>query len=154
KANCVYFTGSGGGPAGTHLYGAAIDGSKNLYAFTTGGSHTVSLAPSGTLFIDRYTDDKTPTQARLEEIPANGEWPPKPAGNDGAGGNETAVKTERVRVLDTNPVREKDAFKFGRYERVQIKTKDGFEMEAAITYPTDFDPNKKYPVWLLTYAGP
>ena len=31
---------------------------------------------------------------------------------------------------------------------------DGFELEGAITYPPDFDPTKKYPVWLMTYAGP
>ena len=24
----------------------------------------------------------------------------------------------------------------------------------AVTYPPDFDPKKKYPVWVLTYAGP
>ena len=59
-----------------------------------------------------------------------------------------------VRKLDTNPVRERDQFKFGKYERVKIPMKDGFVLEGAITYPPDFDPTKKYPVWLMTYAGP
>ena len=59
-----------------------------------------------------------------------------------------------MRKLDTNPVHERDQFKFGRYERVKIPMKDGFVLEGAITYPPDFDPTKKYPVWLFTYAGP
>jgi dipeptidyl aminopeptidase/acylaminoacyl peptidase len=32
--------------------------------------------------------------------------------------------------------------------------KDGFVLEGVVTYPPDFDPAKKYPVWVQTYAGP
>lgn len=154
KADRVYFAASAGGPAGTHLYGASIVGGKAIYALTSGGNHQVSLAPSGNLFIDRYTDDKTPTQTRLEEIPELGDPPAKPANGNGGIVDPVLVQPQRVRVLDTNPLREREQFKFGRYERAQIKTKDGFELEAAITYPPDFDPKKKYPVWVLTYGGP
>lgn len=156
KARVVYFTGSIGGPSGSHLYASKIDAGQVRYRLTNGGHHQVTLAPDGPLFIDRYTDDKTPTQIRLEELPAVGQWPSK--GSDAAGQSldviEIPVPTKRVRVLDTNPVRARDQFKFGKYERVQIPTKDGFELEGAITYPPNFDPKKKYPVWVLTYAGP
>src|SRR5207237_1759155 len=43
---------------------------------------------------------------------------------------------------------------WGKYERVQVPTADGFVLEGAVTYPPDFDPQKKYPIWVLTYAGP
>ena len=59
-----------------------------------------------------------------------------------------------VRKLDTNPARERDELKFGKFERAKIAMKDVFELEAAITYPPDFDPKKKYPIWIFTYAGP
>ena len=31
---------------------------------------------------------------------------------------------------------------------------DGFEIEGAVLLPRHFDPQKKYPVWFMTYAGP
>jgi dipeptidyl aminopeptidase/acylaminoacyl peptidase len=155
KAQVVYFTGSFGGPSGTHLYGANINGNKPRYRLTQGGHHQVTLAPEGPLLIDRFTDDKTPMQTRLEALPVPTQWPTQMEDNKvGRPEDEIAVLTERVRILDTNPVRAKDQFKFGKYERVQIPTKDGFELEAAITYPPNFDPKKKYPIWVLTYAGP
>ncbi len=96
-----------------------------------GTTHRVSLAPKGGLFVDRFSDVMTPQRSNLVEV--------------GKG---------VVRKLDTNPVRERDEFKFGKYERVKITLKDGFVLEGAITYPPNFDKSKKYPVWLFTYAGP
>ncbi len=126
----VYFTATFTSHTGTDLCRVKLGGETELLT-EKGKSHRVSLAPSGPLFIDRYTDPMTPTKARVVE----------------AGKGD-------VRKLDTNPVREKDGFKFGKFERVRVPMKDGFELEGAITYPPDFDPMKKYPVWMFTYAGP
>src|SRR5262245_51855268 len=79
-------------------------------------THRLSLAPAVPLFIDRYSDSMTPTMVAVHEI-GKGE----------------------VRKLDINPVRERNQFKFGKYERVKLPMKDGFELEAALTYPPDFD---------------
>jgi len=127
----VYFTATYTSHTGTDLCRVKL-GEKTELLTVKGKSHRVSLAPSGPLFIDRYTDVMTPTQAAVVE----------------------AGKAEQVRKLDTNPVREKNEFKFGKFERVKIPMKDGFELEGAVTYPPEFDPKKKYPVWLFTYAGP
>ncbi len=35
-----------------------------------------------------------------------------------------------------------------------MKTRDGFEMEAMMIKPPDFDATKKYPVLEFTYSGP
>ena len=45
-------------------------------------------------------------------------------------------------------------WKLSKPEFMQIKTRDGFPMEAKMLKPTDFDPNKKYPVWIEVYGGP
>jgi dipeptidyl aminopeptidase/acylaminoacyl peptidase len=127
----VYFTAAFTSPTGVDLCRASLADAKTELLTEKGKSHRVSLSPAGPLFIDRFTDPQTPTQVAVVEI--------------GKGS---------VRKLDTNPVRERDQFKFGRYERVKIPLKDGFELEAAITYPPDFDKKKKYPVWVFTYAGP
>jgi dipeptidyl aminopeptidase/acylaminoacyl peptidase len=57
-------------------------------------------------------------------------------------------------MIDTNPVYSIDDYRLGQFERTRIKTPDGFELEASILKPANFDPMKKYPVWFMTYGGP
>jgi dipeptidyl aminopeptidase/acylaminoacyl peptidase len=133
KEGWVYFTGTKDGHTRSNLYRAPLDGSGKVERLTVGdGTHGVSLAPAGSLYLDRYSDEKTPPQLRLLEF-----------------GSEKPVRT-----LDKNPVYEKEQFKFGKYERVHVPMADGFVLEGAVTYPTDFDPQKKYPIWVMTYGGP
>ena len=42
----------------------------------------------------------------------------------------------------------------GKTEFMKVKTRDGFEMEAMMILPPNFDKNKKYPVFAFTYSGP
>ena len=127
----LYYTGTADGPTRLHLYRAKLDGSAVERLTPAGGNHSVTMAPKGSLYIDRYTDNDTPTQVYLCEA--------------GKG---------RVRALDTNPVYERENYTFGKFESVQIPLKDGFVLEGTLVYPPDFDPAKKYPIWLQTYAGP
>ena len=130
-ADAVYVTGNKDGPTATHLYRAALDGSTLDRLTDAKGSHTVSLAPTGELFLDRYTDDATPTQVYLAEA--------------GKG---------RVRTLDTNPVYERERYRFGKFEKLSVPTPDGVTLHGTLVLPPDFDAAKKYPVWVFTYAGP
>jgi dipeptidyl aminopeptidase/acylaminoacyl peptidase len=127
----VYYTGTADGHTRLHLYRAKLDGSATERLTPAGGNHSVTMAPKGGLYIDRVTDNHTPTQVWLCEV--------------GKG---------RVRTLDTNPVYERENYTFGKFEAVQIPLKDGFVLEGTLVYPPDFDPAEKYPVWLQTYAGP
>ena len=126
----VYVTGGKDTPTGSHLYRAKLDGSDFARVTPAGGTHRVTLAPSGPLYLDRYADEETPTK--------------------------TAVRSgaEVVRTLDSNPMPERDRLKWGKYERVTVTTPDGFVLEGALTYPPAFDPAKTYPIWVRTYAGP
>ncbi len=127
----LYYTATKHSHTAPNLYRSKFDGS-NMERLTIGdGSHSVNVAPNGALFIDSASDAKTPTQARL--------W---------------KTHQEPGRVLDTNPVHAVEEYKFGAVERVQIKTRDNFYLEGALIKPADFDPAKKYPVWMMTYAGP
>jgi dipeptidyl aminopeptidase/acylaminoacyl peptidase len=161
KLNCVFFTATVGGSTRLGLCAVDLEGRKNLYDFyerdekkSYQGTHQVTLAPSGLLYIDRYTDDETPTQTRLMEVGKGDFWPPERIGGNMVERNLFGVSADRVRTLDANPVRQRDEYKWGKYERVQVPMADGFVLEGAVTYPPDFDPAKKYPVWVLTYAGP
>ena len=130
KEKTVYFTAAYHSALGLDLCRVTLGGETEVLT-EKGKTHRVTLAPTGGLFVDRFSDPMTPTRANLMEV-----------------GKGT------VRKLDTNPVYEKEQYKFGKYERTKITLKDGFELEAAITLPPNFDPKKKYPVWLFTYAGP
>jgi dipeptidyl-peptidase-4 len=132
KAGSVYFTGTKDGHTRSHLYRCKLDGGDVERLTPAAGTHTTTIAPAGLLFVDRYSDSTTPPQVALREI---------------------GVK-EPVRMLDNNPARDKDNFKFGKVERVTVPMKDGFDLEGTVTYPPDFDATKKYPIWLMTYAGP
>jgi dipeptidyl-peptidase-4 len=128
----VYFTGTKDGWLGSNLYRVKLDG-KDLERLTkNSGDHRVSLSPKEDLYIDSFGDHKTPTQTQLVRM-------------DGS----------VARTLDSNPSRSPEESKFGgRFEMVQIPTPDGFMLEGTVLKPPNFDPNKKYPVWFMTYGGP
>src|SRR5205823_12908268 len=59
-----------------------------------------------------------------------------------------------ARVIDENKIEALRQYKLGAPEFLQVKTRDGFPMEAMMIKPPDFDPSKKYPVLEFTYSGP
>jgi dipeptidyl-peptidase-4 len=61
---------------------------------------------------------------------------------------------DEVRVVDANEVKALDEWELAPRERVQIPARDGYLMEAEILTPHEIDPDKVYPVWLMTYGGP
>ncbi len=127
----VYFTAAKVRSTATHLCLVTLGRPDVQVISSPEPTHAISMAPVGTLYVDRFGGDLTPAVSVLRQL-----------------------YTKVLRVLDTNPVHAKEQYAFGRYERTTIKTPDGFEMEAAITYPPDFHELNRYPVWILTYAGP
>src|SRR5205807_1151300 len=93
--------------------------------------HRISANSAASLFIDSSSDVNTPTQVRL--LDATGKV---------------------LRVIDENRVDALKQYKLGSVEFLQVKTRDGFTMEAMMIKPPDFDANKKYPVMEYTYSGP
>jgi dipeptidyl aminopeptidase/acylaminoacyl peptidase len=133
KGGWVYVTGTRDSPTATNLYRVKLDGSGAAERLTNEpGDHTVSVNPTGTLFIDSSSDTATPTKVVLRST-------------DGG---------SVVRVLDTNPVYQREEYRFGAFERVQIPLKDGCVLEGTIIKPPDFSAGKRYPVWFQTYGGP
>jgi dipeptidyl aminopeptidase/acylaminoacyl peptidase len=127
----LYFNATKDATNGLNLYRVKLDGS-GLERLTRGdGSHTVTVSPTGALFVDSHSDAATPAQVCLCKA-------------DGTA----------VRMLDTNPVHVREEYRFGQHERVQVKTRDGYYLEGTLLKPPDFDPAKKYPVWTFVYAGP
>ncbi len=127
----VYFTSTEHSFTANQVYAIKLDGTGMTRITTAEGNHRPSFNANGKYFIDSWSDVNTPTQVRLYD----------------AGG-------KTVRVLDENKVDALAQFKMGKVEFLNVKTRDGFNMEAMMIKPPDFDPSKKYPVMSYTYSGP
>ncbi len=127
----IYFTGTEHSFIANHAYAIKMDGIGMSRVTLSEGNHRTSFNSTGSHFIDNWNDVNTPTQVRLM---------------DSSG--------KLVRVIDENKVETLAQYKLGKVEFVNVKTRDGFNMEAMMIKPPDFDPSKKYPVWSYTYSGP
>jgi len=107
------------------------DGSSLTRLSQTAGTHTAHFSPSFSYYTDDWSDVSTPPQLRLHK----------------ADGTE-------VRLIDEGKVPALAEYRLSKPEFVQVKTRDGFVMEAMMIKPPDFDPSRKYPVFQSLYAGP
>ncbi|MFL6467440.1 MAG: S9 family peptidase [Pyrinomonadaceae bacterium] len=127
----IYFSGTKDSHIAENVYRARLsDGT--VERLTKGdGWHSASFNSSFSFFVENWSDINTPTQTRLFNS------------NSGP-----------IRVINENKVDALKQYKLGQVEFMKVKTRDGFEMEAMMIKPPNFDPNKKYPVLQYAYAGP
>ena len=130
-AGWVYFSGTERSHTGGDVYRARLDGSGRTRLSSEPGTHTASFNPSFARYVDTWSDAHTPPRARLHRA-------------DGS----------LVRVIDENKLPALGDYRLARWEFLQVKTRDGFPMEAMILKPPGFDPARRYPVYQHTYGGP
>jgi dipeptidyl-peptidase-4 len=127
----IYFNASEHSFIANHEYSIKLDGTGLKRLTMTEGNHRAAFNSKTSHFIDFWNDANTPSQVRLY---------------DAAG--------KLVRIIDENKVDALKQYKLGKVEFLNVKTRDGFAMEAMMIKPPDFDPTKKYPVLSYTYSGP
>jgi dipeptidyl-peptidase-4 len=127
----VYFTATEHSHIAEQAYRIKLDGSGLQRITQNEGHHSVNFNPTFTHFFDTWSDINTPQQTRLFK-------------SDGT--LERMINENKVEVLKQ--------YKLGKPEFLKVKTRDGFEMEALMIKPADFDASKKYPVMSFTYSGP
>jgi dipeptidyl-peptidase-4 len=130
-AGVLYFAASERSPIGTDIYRINLDGTGLTRLSQTDGTHRAIFNSDFTLFADVWSNVTTPPQVRLYR-------------NNGS----------EVRPIDLNPVRALRDYRLSTPEFVQVKARDGFVMEGMLIKPVDFSPNRRYPVYQFTYAGP
>jgi dipeptidyl-peptidase-4 len=129
--NWIYFSGTERSHIGSDVYRVALTGGAPQRLSEAAGVHSANFNPSLSLYLDSWSDVTTPTQVRLHH----------------ADGRE-------VRVVDENKVAALGEFRLSKPEFLQVKTRDGFLMEAMMIKPPNFDPSRRYPVYQHTYGGP
>jgi dipeptidyl-peptidase-4 len=115
------------------FYRVGFDG-KNLTRLSFGEfSHDqINLSPNGKYFITTYSNLSTPTAMALVD-----------------------AKGKEIRELGNSKGADLDQYAIPKTELVRVKSGDGvFDLPVTITYPANFDPNKKYPVLISIYGGP
>lgn len=133
KAKQLYIRARKENSARFDLYRVGLDG-KGLTRLTFGDySHTqVSVSPNAKYFITTYSNVSTPTKMALVD-----------------------AKGKVVRELYDSKGADFNAYNIPKTEIRKVKSADGqFDLPIAITYPVNFDPNKRYPVLVSIYGGP
>ncbi|MGO1595722.1 MAG: DPP IV N-terminal domain-containing protein [Sphingobacterium sp.] len=132
KGEVLYFSARKENSATTDLYRVDFNG-KNLKRLTFGDySHAVKVSPDGKFFITTYSNLHTPEKVALLDNKGN-----------------------LIRDLADSKAADFDSYKVARREYFTIPSDDGkFDLPIIITYPTDFDESKEYPVIMSIYGGP
>ena len=132
KSKVLYFTARKEASTRTDLYRVDYNG-KNLKRLTFGEfTHYVQLSPNGKNFITTYSNVSSPPKKTLVD-------------NNG----------KIIKELEDSKADDFDQYIYGKTEMITIPSEDGlYQLPAVITYPTDFDQTKKYPVVFSIYGGP
>ncbi len=133
KNSLVYFTAKGKeNSARVDLYSVKMNGT-DMKRLTFGDyQHQVNLSPNGKNFITTYSNTQSPAKVALFD-----------------------TKGKLVRELGNAKGAELDNYALAKTELIRIKSADGlFDLPAMVTWPTNMDPNKKYPLLVSIYGGP
>lgn len=114
------------------LYRVSLKGMEEPERLTFGNyDHQISLAPDGKHFITTYSNLSSPPKSALMDTKGN-----------------------IIRELADSKGSDFDTYKLPKTELIYYQTRDGLELPMTVILPLNFDPNKKYPVWISVYGGP
>ena len=131
KHGYVYFMTNKDDVKETNLYRVSLN-DKSLTRITKeSGYNAANLSPALSGFVHSYSNAATPTRQELCRM-------------DGT----------PVAVLNEGKVPELAEYKLSPLQFVQVTADDGTKLNASIMKPVNFDPSKKYPVYVSVYGGP
>ena len=131
KAGEIFFTARKEATTRYDLYRVSLKGGDPKRLTFGDFDHNVSLSPDGSYFVTTYSNLQTPTRTAL--LDKNGKLIRQLANAEGSAYN---------------------AYQLPKTELVNYKTRDGLTLPMTVTLPLNFDPAKKYPVWISIYGGP
>jgi dipeptidyl-peptidase-4 len=114
------------------LHRVGLDGKNHVRLTDREFNHTVTIAPDNTHFVDVYQTHDLPAATRVVDM--NGKVVAELAKSDLSRFEEIGLK---------------------KIEVFTFKTLDGTaELHGMLHFPSNFDPQKKYPILLTVYGGP
>lgn len=127
-----YLARSGDNPLKVQLHRVGLDGKGDTRLTDPALNHTVNVAPDGKHFVDvAQTHDIAPTTRLL------------------------AADGKIVEELAKSDLTKFDQLGLKRVELLKYKAADGTtDLYGMLHFPSNFDPNKKYPLLVSVYGGP
>jgi dipeptidyl-peptidase 4 len=134
KSNYLYYVSAEVSPMERHLYRINLAGKDKKRLTAAAGNHTINMSRDFKYFLDYAAALNVPTTVNLNYA------------RDG----------KLIKVLEDNAaLKAKMAeYHFSPQEFFGFKTQDGTGLNGWTIKPTNFDPNKKYPVLMFVYGGP
>ena len=116
-----------------HVYSIKLDGSKKKKLSTQKGTNRANFSKTFKYYILTHSSANTPTYITLHN-----------------------QKGKLIRVLEDNERLKGTMAKYGfaKTEFLTVPTESGQELNAWMIKPVDFDPEKKYPLFIYVYGGP
>lgn len=134
KTNTVFYQSVENGSINRDVYRIGLDGKNKVRLSQNTGTNAATFSPNFQYYINTFSSAAQPTTYTLNEAKAG----------------------KQVQVIENN---ESLATKLKSYnlptkEFFVLKTAKGNELNAWMIKPKDFDPAKKYPVFMYQYSGP
>ncbi len=134
KTNTVFYQSVENGSINRDVYRIGLDGKNKVRLSQNTGTNAATFSPNFQYYINTFSSASQPTTYTLNE----------------------AKVGKQVQVIENN---ESLASKLKSYnlpdkEYFVLKTAKGNELNAWMIKPKDFDPTKKYPVFMYQYSGP
>ncbi|PTX22284.1 dipeptidyl-peptidase-4 [Pontibacter mucosus] len=134
KNDRLYYMSTEVSPLERHLYSISSKGKKKQRLTQQAGTHRVNMSNDFKYFLDYFS--------AANEVPTVS--------------LHTAKDGKLIKVLEDNAGLKNTLaqYNIAKQEFFQMKTADGTQLNGWMIKPTDFDPNKKYPVLMFVYGGP
>ncbi len=129
KNGRVYYTTTGEDPTETHVYSVDMNGNVQILTRAK-GTHSVDISYDAKFFHDHFSSHTVPSADWIIN----------------AKGKITKKLMESEDKLAP--------YEIGTAEISQLESANGTKLYTRLIKPSDFDPNKKYPVLVYVYGGP
>jgi len=126
----AFFMGNRNNPLGRFLYSVDLQSGEVVEITKTPGRHRDLVSKDGKYILDSYSSLSVASQTDLLDE------------------SGSAI---RVLLENSNPLEE---YKLGETTLFPIQNSEGIDLYCRLIKPVDFDPTKKYPVFIYVYGGP
>lgn len=134
KTNTVFYQSTENGSINRSIYSIGLNGKGKKALSTKTGTNAATFSPNFQYFITSFSSATQPTLYTL---------------NDAKEGKQLQI------IQDNAALAAKvKGFDLPTKEFFVLKTEKGNELNAWMIKPKDFDPSKKYPVFMFQYSGP
>jgi len=134
KGQKLYFQSVENGPLYRDVYAVGLNGKNKKRLTSAKGTHAATFSPDFSVFIRTFSNAQTPPAYALCES---------------ASGREVKPISDNTALLQKLA-----AYQLPKKEFFTITTPTGVSLNAWMIKPANFDPMKKYPVFMYQYSGP